>query len=201
MWHNEVSGLKMPCACPSVYQCCLGVEHCLGCKMRQRSEGNGVMIGPIGAPVRGEPNKLMGEKGRRKFSKRNTSRRFHLLSMSSGRSSKTFRKTILPPSSGSKSKPSKKQWKQLQADAVFLLVSCLSHCSTMKLEAVRSCETWMDLQLSTRRHIPIHSAFRGRHCESLEPKYTEATSGLWLKFALLLPDLFIKLRYVSLYGN
>jgi hypothetical protein len=105
MWHNEVSwivdivseelvppcsrykseprsGRKMHWAGPSVYQWCLGIETYLGLKMKEGRKGNGATTGPIAdGRCKGGAKQLLGEQGRRKFSKRNTSSRFYLLSV------------------------------------------------------------------------------------------------------------------------
>jgi hypothetical protein len=53
-----------------------------------------------------------------------------------------------PPSSGSKD------------SAGYLLVSCLAYTSTLKMEAVRSSETSVDFQWTTRRYIPEDRTLR-----------------------------------------
>jgi hypothetical protein len=53
------------------------------------------------------------------------------------------------PSSGFKSKPSKKPAKIMQG---HLLVSCLAYSSTLKIEAIRSSETSVDFYRTTTRY-------------------------------------------------
>jgi hypothetical protein len=59
-------------------------------------------------------------------------------------SSPTFRRNISPPS---KSKPSRPQSR-------YLLISCLVHSSNLKIEAIRSSETSVNLYLSTQSYNP-----------------------------------------------
>jgi hypothetical protein len=64
---------------------------------------------------------------------------------------------VLPPSSGSKCKLSKKQ------TAWFLLVTFLAYCSTREMETVRSSETSVTLYRTTRHYIPCDITLHLRH--------------------------------------
>jgi hypothetical protein len=52
--------------------------------------------------------------------------------------------------------------------AYFLLVSYLAHSSTLKVEAVGSYETWVDLYLTTWRYIAEDRTCQCHHCENLK---------------------------------
>jgi hypothetical protein len=62
---------------------------------------------------------------------------------------KNFQRNTSPPLAGSKNKPSKIP--ALSVPLAFVLLSCLVHSSTLKMEVIRSSETSVDFQ---RRHIP-----------------------------------------------
>jgi hypothetical protein len=62
---------------------------------------------------------------------------------------------LLPPSSGLKSEPSKKQAANRALPAAcFLLVCCLAHSVTLKMEAVNSSKTLMDFCGTAQCDIP-----------------------------------------------
>jgi hypothetical protein len=66
--------------------------------------------------------------------------------MYSGESQPTFRREICPPSSALKNKPNKNQtWNRQQASSVyFMLVSCLAHSLTLKVEVMCSSKKLVD---------------------------------------------------------
>jgi hypothetical protein len=50
----------------------------------------------------------------------------------------------------------------------FTLVSCSAYSSTLKMEAICSCETSVDFQRNTRRYIPKDSTLHNHRCENLK---------------------------------
>jgi hypothetical protein len=66
------------------------------------------------------------------------------------------RMNVLPPSSGLESNRSNRY--EARTAACFLLVACLAYASTLKMEAIRSFEIFLNLY-ETTRHIPEDSAF------------------------------------------
>jgi hypothetical protein len=85
---------------------------------------------------------------------------YHLLGYSTVQSVEcqpTFRRNISPLSSGSKNKPSK--------------ISAQKHIASralLKMEAICSSETSVDLQRTTRRYIPDDSTLHNHRCKNLK---------------------------------
>jgi hypothetical protein len=52
--------------------------------------------------------------------------------------------------------------------ACFMIISCLAYSSTLKMEAVCSSETSVDLHWTTRRYIPKDTTLHKHRCENLE---------------------------------
>jgi hypothetical protein len=88
-----------------------------------------------------------------------------------------FRRNILPPSSGSKNKVSKKP--ELCLPPAFTLVSCSAYSSTLKMEAICSSETSVDFQRTTQRYIPEDGTLHNHRCENLKSYITKLFSKIW----------------------
>jgi hypothetical protein len=81
---------------------------------------------------------------------------YHVIDIvKSGSSLPMFRKNVLPPSSGSNNKPSKKTSNQKAANSRLAtsLFACSPYSSTLKMEAVYSSETFVNSHQATRRHV------------------------------------------------
>jgi hypothetical protein len=76
----------------------------------------------------------------------------------SGKRLPKFRMNILPPFSRLKSTLCKQQATSALLTACFLLITCLSYCSILKMEAVFSSDTLVNFYQTTRRHIREDSA-------------------------------------------
>jgi hypothetical protein len=50
----------------------------------------------------------------------------------------------------------------------FTLVSCSAYSSTLKMEAICTSETSVDIQQTTGRYIPQGSTLHNHHCENLK---------------------------------
>jgi hypothetical protein len=86
----------------------------------------------------------------------------------------TFRRNILPPSSGSRNKPRNNPVRKQVASRAFTLVSWSAYSSTLKMERIFSSETSVDFQRTTRRYIPEDSTLQNHPCENLK-SYTILT--------------------------
>jgi hypothetical protein len=80
-----------------------------------------------------------------------------------------FGKNVPTPSSGLMRKPRKLRAENRALHAAkFLLITCLTYCLTLKMEAVWSSETSVILYWNTRRHISGDGTLHSHHREDLK---------------------------------